>query len=293
MAARLDWDQLRIFLAAARAGSLRGASEDLGVNHATVNRAVRRLEETLGTRVFDRSAGGLTLTQPGELLIPYSEEIERQTHKIERGLTGLDTTPSGTVRVSMPPSFAQGFFAPVLHGFSAEFPDIEIEVIPTNAISDLRRHEADVSIRAAFEVDDDVVGRRLTRYVVAAFASPAYLDGHPDLRVGDGDGAHWVGWGGKADWVKETPYPNATVRHALPEIQMQAEAAAAGLGMVWCPAFLLDPEPRLIRIPGAPIQASRSIWVLLHGDLRKTARVRAFVDFFSDYITERRAQFIR
>ncbi len=293
MAPKLNWDQLRVFLAATRAGSLRGASDQLGVNHATVNRAIQGMEQSLGTRVFDRSAGGLTLTQPGELLVPHAEEIERQTLNIERKISGLDTTPSGTLRVSVPPSFAQAFMGQILAGFTAEFPDINIEIISTNAISDINRHETDVSIRVAYEVEDDVVGRRLLQYSVAAFASQVYLDRHPELTVGDGTGAHFVGWGGNSDWVKETPFPNAKTRHVMPEIFMQAEAAANGLGMAWCPGLLLDPDPRLVRVPNAPAQPSRSIWVLLHGDLRKTARVRAFVDYICDYILARKAEFSR
>lgn len=293
MAPKLDWDQLRVFLAAKRAGSLRGASDQLGVNHATVNRAIQGLELALETRVFDRSAGGLTLTQPGELLVPHAEEIERQTLHIGRKISGLDTRPSGTVRVSLPPSFAQAFLAPILAGFGETFPDIEIEVIPTNQISDLNRHEADVSIRAAYEVEDDVVGRRLVQYVIAAFATPEYLQRYPDLLETGGEGAHFVGWGGSGEWIKDTPFPNATARHVMPEIFMQAEAAANGLGIAWCPAFLLDPDPRLIRVPGAAVEPSRSLWVLLHGDLRKTARVRAFVDYFSDWVTRNKASISR
>lgn len=274
----LDWDQLRVFLAAHRAGSLRGASENLNVNHATVNRAIRGLEETLGTRIFDRSTGGLTLTQPGEELIEHAEAMEQQTLQISRKLAGLDTEPSGTVRVSIPPSLAHGFIAPILASFTAAYPDIHIEIIGTNRIANLRRQEADISIRVANSVEDDVVGRKLLRYVTGAFATPEYLASHPDLTVGDGTGAHWVGWGKDSTWVKDSPFPNATTRHSLPEILMQIEAAANHIGMVWIPCFFGDADPRLVRIPNVEVKPDRSIWLLLHGDLRKSARVRAFVD---------------
>ncbi|MEM9043813.1 MAG: LysR family transcriptional regulator [Pseudomonadota bacterium] len=287
----LDWDHLRVFLATAQAGSLRRAAAELGVGHATVRRAIDRLEDQLDTRLFDRSADGLTPTQPGDMLIDHARRVEQETNRIARRLSGLDAAPSGTIRVSMPPSFAQGFFAPILAEFTQAYPNISVSVIGTNRISDLTRLEADVSIRAAFEIDDDVVGRRLVRYVTAAFATPDYLASRPRLKIGDGAEAHWLGFGGDTDWVASSPFPNAPTRHMLPEVFMQIEAAAHGLGMAWVPAFLGDLDPRLIRVPDAPVEPNRSIWLLLHGDLRGTARVRAFVDHTAASIARNKSKF--
>ena len=287
----LDWDSLRVFLAASRASSLRGASEKLGVNHATISRAILRLEQSLGTRLFERSSDGLALTEPGETLMIHAEEIERQTLQISRKISGLDGEPTGLVRVSMPPALTQGFLTPLLVSFSKKYPEITIRIIGTNKISDLRRQEADVSIRLAFKVEDDVVGRKLCRYVLGAFASPSYLAEHPDLQIGDGSGAHWIGWGGNNDWIHESPFPKAAIRHQLPEIQTQLEAAAAGLGMVWVPCFLGDQHKGLLRIPNVQVVPSRSIWLLLHGDLRNSARVRAFVDHTASEIQARKTEF--
>lgn len=287
----MNWDQMRIMLAIHREGSLRGAAAALNVNHATVARALEGAEAGLGTRIFDRSARGLTLTEPGETLLPFAQEMERQMLEVQRRLTGLDSDPTGTVRVSMPPSFGQGFLADILTAFTKAYPDIRIDVIATNRISDLSRQEADVSIRAARQIDDDLVGRRLVDYVSAAFATPDYIAAHPTLAETKGRGAHWIGWGRNDAWIANSPLPRATARHGLPEVFMQIEAASKGLGMAFVPAFLGDAHPGLVRIPDLPVQADRSLWVLLHGDLRRTARVRAFVDFVADWIVTRRSLF--
>lgn len=287
----MDWDQMRIVLAIHRAGSLRGAADALGVSHATIARGLEGAETSLGTRLFDRSSRGMTATEPGETLLPNAIEMERRVLEIQRRVTGLDSNPSGVVTVSLPPSFGQGFFVPLLAEFTARFPDIRVRVVATNRISDLSRQEADVSLRAANQIDDDLIGRRLVDYVVAAFTAPGYVSAHPDLVASGGRGAHWIGWGGDDTWIADTPLPNAAARHALPGIFMQMEAAAAGLGMAWVPAFLADPHPGLIRVPDIPASPSRSLWILLHGDLRRTARVRAFVDFASAWVTARRHMF--
>ncbi|WP_299552349.1 LysR family transcriptional regulator [uncultured Tateyamaria sp.] len=287
----MNWDHMRILLALHRAGSLRGAASALKVNHATVARALEGAEHSLGTRLFDRSARGLTLTQPGELLLPHAQEMERRMLEVQRRLTGLDSVPSGTVRVSLPPSFVHMFFVSVLAEFTVLYPDIRIEAVATNKISDLSRQEADVSIRVAKKIDDDLVGRRMVDYVNAAFATPDYIAAHPDLASSNGEGAHWIGWGANDTWIAQTPMPKAKPRHRLPEVFMQTEASAAGLGMAWVPAFLGDVHPDLVRVPGVPVGPGRSIWVLMHGDLRRTARVRAFVDFVTDWIAARRSMF--
>ncbi len=288
-----DWDSYRIFLACYRNGSLRGGAKALGVNHATVARALSALEATLGAKVFHRSVGGLRLSDTGRVLIKYAEEIEQQTQHIQRRLAGLDAQPSGLLRVSVPPALAQSLLAPELADFADLYPNIDVEILATNRVSNLLRSEADVSLRVARKVTDDVVGRRLLRYVTGAFASPAYLERVGPLQVGDGSGAVWIGWDQDADWRQRTPFPKAAVRHRLPDIHAQLEAAKTGLGMAWVPCFLGDRAEGLLRVPGAQPVPDFSIWLLLHPDLRQSARVRAFVDFFAERILSQAERFER
>jgi DNA-binding transcriptional LysR family regulator len=286
-----DWDHLRIFLTTMRSGSFRGAAELLGVNHGTVQRAISSLESDLGTRVFDRTTGGLRLTQPGEALIEHAEEMERQADTVSRKLTGLDQVPSGVVRLSLPPALSHGLLTDLLDGFSELYPDIMIHVISTNRKSDLTKLEADVSLRVALQVDEDVVGRKLTRFVSAVFATPEYLRTHPDLHETGGAGAHWVGWNSDFGWVRSSAFPNAKPRHVLPEVSMQIEAAVKGLGMIYIPAFVGDADKRLVRIPGLEPDPAYFIWLLFHRDLRRVARVRAFADHVVSYISRNRTMF--
>lgn len=224
--------------------------------------------------------------------MPHAEEIEAHVLEVQRQIGGRDAEPSGRVRVSMPPSFAQGLFIPALAAFTKRHPEIEIDVLATNRISDLTRLEADVSIRITNTVDEDnVIGRRLTGYVLAAFASPAYVEAHPGLRETQGAGAHWIGFSASTAWIAGTPLPKAKARHRLPEVHMQLEAAEQGLGMAWVPGAFGDGYPGVIRVPGLPTAQGMSLWLLLHGDLRRTARVRAFVDFLADWMRAQRATF--
>ena len=289
----MDWEAVRIFLACARAGSLRGAAETLGVNHATVTRRLRSLEVELGARLFDRTTHGLAPTIAGRELIAPAERMEAEAMLISRRVAGLDAQPAGPVRVTLPPVLAQHLLAPDLAAFSEAFPEIELQLTMTNQFLDLQRNEADVSIRYAHTLQDsDSAVRKLVRAVNCVYGAPEYFAARPDLAVGDGSDADWLGWeedDKRPQWIIDSPFPNARLRHALPDTELHIEAAAAGMGLTYLPAFVGDADKRLRRAPNIEPKEDRTIWLLIHSDLRQTARVRAFVDFIAPAILAHKA----
>lgn len=279
-----DWGDLPYFLAIARNGSLRSAAASMRVNHATIARRLASLESDYAVRLFERSVEGLVLTQAGEELLPIAERAETEVLGARRKLSGLDNRPSGIVRITMPPSLAYVFISPLLSRFAAAYPDIDLDIQITNSIQDLTKHEADVSIRMAHSVTDDVVGRKVIQYYKGIYASRSYISKHREKFDGDGTGLTWIGWGDDDDhpeWAKNSPFPAAKLRHQAPEGVMQHVLARDGMGMTFLPCFAGDVVPELQRVPNTKILADRSIWLLLHSDLRTTARVRAFVDFMA------------
>jgi DNA-binding transcriptional LysR family regulator len=287
----IDWNDLQIFLAVFRSGSLRGAARSLRLNHATVNRRLRALEAAFGSKLFDRTRHGFFATQAGEDLLQSAERVEDELFKAQRDIAGRDANLSGQVKVSLPFAIMRGFLATDLRAFSRLYPGIDLDLDLTDMFSDLTRLEADVSIRMAHEVTDDVVGRRLIQYAKTIYAAP---DVAKSLLATPGDlddRQVWIGWhGGDGDvsWVRDTPYPDLSVRHNLPNHALQMEMARAGMGLTMLPCFLGDSEPGLVRVPGAVPTPDRSIWLLLRSDMRRLARVRAFVDFIAAAILDHR-----
>ncbi len=287
----IDWDDLRVFLAVSRAGSLRGAARALHLNHATVNRRLKALEAGFGSKLFDRARDGLAPTQAGEDLLASAERVEDELFAARRGIAGRDAGLGGAVRVSLPHAIMRGFLAADLRAFSDLYPGIDLDLDLTDRFSDLRRLEADVSIRMAHEVTDDVVGRRLVRYSKTIYAAADVARRLDPASGARNEGPAWIGWhGGDGDtsWVRATPYPGLPVRHNLPNHALQIELARAGAGLSMLPCFLGDREPGLVRVPGAVPEPDRSIWLLSRAELRRTARVRAFIDFTTAAILDRR-----
>lgn len=287
----IDWDDLRVFLAVHRAGSLRGAARALAVNHATVTRRLAVLEDALDTRLFDRRPEGLVASQAGEDLVAAAERVESELMAVQRRLGGRDDSPRGVVRISVPPAMLRSFLARELVGFARAHPGIELDVDASHSYSDLARREADVAIRMADEVTDDVVGLRVIRYRKAIYAAPAYLTTAEDGCRFDPDTHCWIGWGEgqpHPGWTRDTPFPDLPVRHRLFSNILQLEAAREGLGLALLPCFLGDAEPGVVRVPGTVTLDGKSIWLLYHDDLRRTARVRTLIDHLAPAIRRHR-----
>ncbi|GHB44545.1 transcriptional regulator [Pseudovibrio japonicus] len=289
----LNWDDLKYFLAVARSGTIRGGANLIRVNHTTLARRLEVLEERVGSRLFDRSKAGLVLTELGEALLPYAERVEDEMTTASRLIVGRDAKPQGTIYVTMPHGLAMTSIMDDLVLFAEEYPDIDLNLNFTNNVADLTRREADVGFRIADEVTQDVVGRKLVQMSQAAYCTREYGE---RIKDNGGEGLHFIGWHEaegetSAPWIKNGCYPKALLKHRVSELVPLISLAAAGLGMAYLACNLGDRHPALIRAPFQKPMPYRSIWLLLHRDLRNTARVRLFVDFVAKRITARRNEF--
>ncbi|USD42323.1 LysR family transcriptional regulator [Vibrio sp. SCSIO 43135] len=288
-----NWDDLKYFLAIVRAGTLRGGAESIDVNHTTLTRRISVMEEKVGSRLFDRSKQGLVLTQIGEELLPYAERVEDEMISASRMIIGRDADPVGTVYVSLPHGIAMTSLMDDFALFAERYPDITLNLQFGNEIANLNRREADVSIRVANEVYDDAVGRRLVQMSQAAYCTREYAE---KVKDNAGEGLNFIGWHEpegdvSAKWLKESFYPKATLKHRVSELVPLISLAASGLGMAYLACNLGDRHPNLVRAPFQKPLPYRSIWLLLHRDLRRTARIRCFVDFLAEQVQSRENEF--
>ena len=279
-----DWSDLGSFLAIARAGSLQGAARTLGVNHSTVFRRLNALEARLKVRLFDRSPRGYALTIAGETMLASAARVEDEILGLERRLLGGDVRLAGALRVTTTDTLVHGLLGPHLRAFQAAYPAIELELVTGNAFFDLSKREADVALRPSRHPGDAMVGRKLGEIAVAVYGARDYLaargrpsasaalDGHA-LITGDASLGHLPA----TRWLAERTPPGATVLRCNSWLS-QLAAARAGLGLAALPCFLADAAPELIRIMPPESALAGELWLLTHPDLRRTARVRAFME---------------
>lgn len=278
-----DWEQMPYFLAVARHGSLRTAAEALGATHGTVRRHIEALEATYGAQLFRRTRRGLLLTTAGHSLMPIAEQAETLIADGRNRVSGLDGEEGGTIRFSLTGTIAYEIAAPILARFFEAYPGIDVEMRVTDRLESINKLETDVSLRYTDKITDDVVARRLLTMNLSTYASKAYIEKHLPHAGPGGEGLHWIGWdeiNHKPDWVKNTDFPNAKVRHATTDPVLQLGLARSGFGMVRTSVYFGALFPELIEVPGAKSYKGSSLWLLLHTELRATTRVRRFVDFF-------------
>ncbi|MES0871248.1 LysR family transcriptional regulator [Pseudovibrio sp. SCP19] len=283
--ALVDWEMLPYFLAVARAGSLRAGADLLNANHVTVDRGIKSLEASYGVQLFTRTSRGFEVTDAGEELLPVAEEIEKLITTARHRVEGLDKTEAGTIRFSLPPVLAHDIIAPIIAKFSSTYPEINVELRLTDAQESISRSETDISLRVAYEIDEDTIARKLYPMAIGTFASKEYLKANmPDAGTG-GSGLNWIGWtgpGSSPGWVSQSPFPYASLRHSSGDGLMLLSMVRQGCGMSNMPVYFANVYPELEQVPGTEPQLAYYLWILLHSDLRRTVRVRRFVDFLAE-----------
>jgi DNA-binding transcriptional LysR family regulator len=284
----MEWDDVRIFLALVRAGSVRAAAAKAGVSHSTVARRVEAFETRLGVKLFDRLPSGYVLTAAGEDLLEVAEKVENELDGVQRRLVGQDRRLSGVIRVTMVDVIATHLLMPDLTEFRRLYPNIELEVVTTYEPLDLTRREADVAIRFVKNPPDHFIGHRLTTVANAAYATQDYLDRHD---LADPSSVSWIGYGEPSPfpkWVKQSDYPHVPAKGVFDSMLLQLEAARCGMGMASLPCFMGDPDPELCRIPPGEARPGFDLWLLRHRDTRSTARLRVFSEFIGAAVAKHR-----
>lgn len=290
-----DWNDLRLVLALARAGSLTAAARSLGVVHSTAFRRLEALEQRLGVRLFERlPAGAYAPTAAGQRMAAAAERVEGETQALDRDLLGADLRLSGRLRVTCSESVAYALLTPAIAAFRQAHPGVVLDLVIDNRALSLSRREADVALRAARPREPGLYGRKLADVAWALYASPALIAAHGPVDLADLGRHLFVGWDedgrgvNTADWL-DRHLPEGAIVYRTSSVVNQMVAACAGIGVALLPCVLGDAEPRLRRaVPDPLADLGGELWIVTHADLRRTARVRAFMEVVGGELARRR-----
>ncbi|HEY4374179.1 MAG TPA: LysR family transcriptional regulator [Burkholderiales bacterium] len=275
----MEWSDLRIFLAIARAGTLGGAARRIGQTQPTMGRRLRALEEALGQALFQRTADGLVLTDEGSAVLAHAERMEEAALALERELTGGEQRLEGLLRVSCSDWFGVHVLSPVLAEFSQLHPGLTVELLTDARLYSLARREADLVLRIQPFREPEVVARRLRDIPYGAYLKT----GAPRPRAGDGRNTPLVlmdtAFGGMPDvaWIQRL-LPQAPVVSRSNNREVQARLCAAGAGLAVLPRPLGEATAGIRRIDFAESPPARTTWLGYHRDLKRQARLRALLD---------------
>mgnify|MGYP006193210567 CR=1 FL=1 len=287
-----NWNLVPAFLAAHEHGSLLAAARALGSSQPTVGRHISELEAQLGTVLFERTGRGLAPTPAGLRLAEAARAMESGALALLSSVGTSRSTLEGTVRISASQPVACVLLPPLLAQMRQTLPGIQVELVASNAVSNLLRREADIALRMVRPVQASLVARRIGQVALSACAHRDYLArrGTPaepaDLLQHDLVGN---------DQVMDIPRGFAALGHDVPrerlvlrtdDLMAYWSAVRAGMGIGFVADYLLRTDPAVqrvlpqLRIPPLPI------WLTVHREIRSSARIRAVYDFLAQAVPQ-------
>ena len=289
----MDWDKLRIFHAAAVAGSFTHAGDTLHLSQSAVSRQVGALEYELKTSLFHRHARGLLLTEQGEMLFRTVQEVLGKLESARLRLSDARDKPHGQLRVTANTGFGGAWLAPRLAEFRELYPDIDLICILTEDELDLSMREADVALRLREPTQPDLIRRRLFTVHYSAYASRAYLqrNGQPH-NAQDLDRHRFVAFGAVRGaggaylnnlnllltMGREARNPRSAVC-TINNIFGLLKLVERGAGIGILPDYVIEEHSPLVRLDFGGDMPTFDCWLAYPEEMKNVARVQAFRDF--------------
>lgn len=290
----MDWDDLRVFLAVARAESLSGAGRGLKIDPATVGRRVARLEDAMGARLFVKGPQGYALTEEGTRLLTHAIRAEAAMEGAAEALTGPEGL-TGQIRIGAPDGCANYLLPQVLARICDANPGLEVQIVALPRVFNLSKREADMAIAVSRPEAGRLTVQKLSDYRLHLAASRAYLAAHEPIRgPGDLKAHRFVGYISDMIFDKELDYLAAIGVAAVPlasnsvSVQLNWLRHGAGVGVVH--DFALPAAPELIRVIPDQISLSRAFWLMRHADDGRVERLNRFAALLTQ---EFRAEMVR
>jgi DNA-binding transcriptional LysR family regulator len=290
---RFDWALVRSFLAVLDAGSVMGAARKLHVQQPTLSRHVAELERQLGAPLFERTGRGVTPTANALAIADAARQMAVGADALARTVTGRRTEPGGSVRITTSMVAATWLLPPVLAALRREHPDIQIDLIASNTLSNLLRREADIAVRMVRPAQASLVARKLGEVGLGAYAHASYLQRAGTPREPNELAAHTlIGFDADDSIVRgfaRLGMPLAREHFALRTDDQVAyvQLVATGAGIGFIAHYVAQASPGLVRVLPVLGIPPLPCWLAVHREIRASRVVRRVYDFLAQAIPPR------
>lgn len=286
----MHWDDLRIFLAAARSRTVSDAARKLGIDATTVSRRLDRLSGDLKSSLFESNSAGLVLSSHGQKLLVQAETVEHAIGVATGTLTGERSRLKGLVRISMSEGLATWIVARNMPSFRELHPEISLELVTTNGFLNPSKREADLAITLARPARGHLIASKLSDYRLGLFASKDYAQKNGLPQSGEALSQHpIIGYAPDFIYSDELRYLaeigsklETSLSSSSINVQHAMIHASSGIGVL--PLFIGLRDPDLVRVLEDSAEITRSFWMVVHQDSRRIARVAAVVDWLKDVV---------
>lgn len=283
-------DHIRTFHAVAKHGSLLAASRHLGLTQPTVGRHIDLLEESLGLSLFTRGRDGMRLTGKGADLVSTADELISDAVEFERLATGLEEKIEGVVRLSANQIFGNLLLPGIVAKLMSDYPEIEIEMVVSNEVSNLLQRDADIAIRLFRPTQNDLIARKLMDLPMGLFADDSYLAHHPEPNSPSDLRQHvLIGYDRNPSLI--AAYKAAGLDLVPGEFAFRCDsdiaginAVRSGIGIGPLHAGMAARWPSVRRVlPGIAVP-HLELWLACHADVRHNKRVRLVMDYLAEQL---------
>lgn len=287
---RFDWNLIKSFLAVLDAGTLSGAARQSAVSQPTLGRHIDELEHLTGLFLFERGRAGMQPTPAALKLAEEARAMQAGAHAFSMAAAGQDARVEGTIRITASEVVATYVLPDVLVALREAEPAIEIELVSTNAVSNLLARDADIAVRMTRPMQNDLIARKVNAMAMGAFAHRDYLDryGKPE-EIADLSRHRLVGYD-RSDLIERgmeqigVDFTRSRFPFRTDDQVAYWELVKAGAGVGFGPVYVARKSPDLVRVvPQLPLEPL-PYWLASHRELKHSAKVRRVYDFLADAI---------
>jgi DNA-binding transcriptional LysR family regulator len=286
----LDWDKLRIFHAAAEAGSFTHAADKLHLSQSAISRQVSALEQDVGIKLFHRHARGLILTEQGEMLYRTAHEVLMKLESIKAQLSETTDKPSGKLRITTTVGLGQGWLTDKIQEFMTLYPDVQAQLILDNEELDVNMRHADCAIRLRQPQQSDLIQRKLFTVHMHIYAAPSYinkygephsleeLDDHRIITFGEPAPNYLL----DVNWLEIAGRDPDNPRVSHLQINSQTSikrACLLGIGIAMLPDYIVGRDPGLIQLPISAEIPSFDTYFCYPDEMKNAAKLKVFRDY--------------
>ncbi len=291
---KFDWNQARAFLVTAEEGSLSAAARALGMTQPTLGRQVTALEQELGVTLFERVGRGLALTRGGVDLLDHVRSMGSAANRVSLAASGQSRTIEGSISITASEVNSAFLLPPILERLRQTHPGVEITIVASNQVRDLRRREADIAIRNGRPADASLIATRLRDTPARLYATKGYLAGLGNPKAaGDLSGADFVGFTGDDRFMNgmnalgfaltRKNFPIRTESHL---VLWELEKRGLGIGVIL--EEVGDEESLVERVLPAIAPIPIPMWLASHREVHTSRRVRMVFDLLAEQLGPKR-----
>ena len=286
-----DWNRARAFLVTAEEGSLSAAARALGMTQPTLSRQVSALEEELGVALFERVGRGFELTPTGEALKQHVRAMGEAASCLSLSATGKSDSLKGNVCISATEATAVFILPPLIQKLKAIEPGITIELIASSKVSDLKRREADIAIRAFRPTEPDLIAKKVHPFIFTLFAAKSYVAQFGLLNTNkEANNASFVGFDTEDQFLDILNQQGLNLTRENFSVIAENHSAhwalvKQGMGIGGMLEQIGNAEPLVERVLPELSFPSLDIWLVAHRELKTNKRVRRVFDFLASELS--------